>query len=625
MSHEPAGSVASTSRRPGEYVVVARRYRPQSFQELVGQNQVSQALATAINTNRVGHAYLFTGARGVGKTSTARIFAKALNCKTGPTPTPCNACDICLGIATGEDIDVLEIDGASNRGIDEIRQLRSNVNIRPSRAHFKIYIIDEVHMLTLPAFNALLKTLEEPPEHVKFIFCTTEPEKIPITILSRCQRFDFPPVEVRSIIDRLRFIVETEGASAEEEALQLLARRANGSMRDSQSLLEQLLSFCPSHITAQDVHAMLGTARGGQLAALANKLTERDAAGALRELDVALSEGVDAGQLTEQLVGYFRDMLAAAVGCGPEMLLHTMAAEFPQLQQTGQRLGLETLLALVQILDQAVGRMRYSTHVRTLLELAIVRISRLENLDELSDLVAQLRQGALAPAPRPAGSSQTSGPEKKKELMFSAARPVERGPIEQVESARPSVESSAGSRPIVDTQWSAVESPGLISTGARSVTSESSAEESASLAAGMNAPELSAARVEASWKEALAELGDMTADFARQADSIQFTGPNRLVASFRAGYTLHKEYCERPERRTKLEAALAKAIGRPVRLDLELLPGDSQTEQRPAPVQTNRQRMQERQRQPLVRQTIEMFDGEVLRVDEPRAGGEERS
>src|SRR5258707_3952604 len=179
----------------GEYVVVARRSRPQNFTELVGQNQVSQALANAITTNRVGHAYLFTGARGLGKTSTARIFAKALNCVNGPTASPCGECDIWQGVASGGDVDVIEIDGASNRGIDEIRQLRSNVNVRPSRARFKIYIIDEVHMLTVPAFNALLKTLEEPPPHVKFIFCTTDPEKIPITVLSRCQCFDFPPVE----------------------------------------------------------------------------------------------------------------------------------------------------------------------------------------------------------------------------------------------------------------------------------------------------------------------------------------------------------------------------------------------------------------------------------------------
>src|SRR3954465_5908799 len=201
-----------------QYVVVARRYRPQDFGQLVGQGQVSQALANAISTNRVGHAYLFTGARGVGKTSTARIFAKALNCVNGPTTTPCGQCDICQGIASGGDVDVIEIDGASNRGIDEIRQLRSNVNVRPSRARYKIYIIDEVHMLTTPAFNALLKTLEEPPEHVKFIFCTTEADKIPITVLSRCQRFDFAGIQTPQIIERLKFIADSEGVKTEPEA-----------------------------------------------------------------------------------------------------------------------------------------------------------------------------------------------------------------------------------------------------------------------------------------------------------------------------------------------------------------------------------------------------------------------
>ncbi|MCA9212148.1 MAG: DNA polymerase III subunit gamma/tau, partial [Planctomycetales bacterium] len=224
------------NRHSGEYVVVARRYRPQAFGDLIGQGMVAQALKNAISTDRVGHAYLFTGARGVGKTSTARILAKALNCSSGPTTEPCGTCDICLQIASGDDVDVLEIDGASNRGIDEIRQLRSNVGIRPSRSRFKVYIIDEVHMLTKEAFNALLKTLEEPPEHVKFIFCTTEPGKIPITVLSRCQRFDFSPVDTDDIARRLKFIVESEGAKAEPEALELLARRAAGSMRDSQSL-----------------------------------------------------------------------------------------------------------------------------------------------------------------------------------------------------------------------------------------------------------------------------------------------------------------------------------------------------------------------------------------------------
>src|SRR3974390_2710475 len=218
-----------------EYTVLARRYRPQQFAGLVGQEPVAQALMNALQSNRVAHAYLFTGARGVGKTSTARILAKALNCVQGPTGTPCDECDLCKAIASGEDIDVLEIDGASNRGIDEVREIRQNVQFRPSRARYKIYIIDEVHMLTGPAFNALLKTLEEPPPHVKFIFATTDVQKIPITILSRCQRFDFAGITSAKIAACLKRVVAAEGMQADDDALMIVARRAGGSMRDAQS------------------------------------------------------------------------------------------------------------------------------------------------------------------------------------------------------------------------------------------------------------------------------------------------------------------------------------------------------------------------------------------------------
>ncbi len=339
MESEQAGGADSATPQAGEYIVVARRYRPQGFLDLVGQTMVSQALQNAITTDRVGHAYLFTGARGVGKTSTARILSKALNCASGPTPNPCNECDVCQSIASGDDIDVLEIDGASNRGIDEIRQLRSNVSIRPSRSRFKIYIIDEVHMLTREAFNALLKTLEEPPEHVKFIFCTTAPEKIPITVLSRCQRFDFSPVETQAIVDRLRHIVQSEGAEADTEALELLARQAAGSMRDSQSLLEQLLAFAGEQITADTVHRMLGTAGSQQLRGVFDAIVQRDAAAALRQLNAALSQGVDAGQLAEQLLGGLRDLMTVAVGGDARLLLHTSESEFDHLRSPRHAMG----------------------------------------------------------------------------------------------------------------------------------------------------------------------------------------------------------------------------------------------------------------------------------------------
>ena len=274
--------------KTSQYTVVARRYRPQAFDDLIGQGHVVQALSNAINSSRVGHAYLFTGARGVGKTSSARIFAKCLNCQEGPTTSPCNQCDICESVSVGEDVDVLEIDGASNRGIDEIRQLRSNANVRPSRSRFKIYIIYEVHMLTQAAFNALLKTLEEPPEHVKFIFCTTDPQKIPITVLSRCQRFDFSPVKSDEIRNSLQKIATDEGIQADEAALALLARRANGSMRDSQSLLEQLLSFCGQEITTADVNQLLGTADIQMVADIARQMIANDSGGTLAAIHLSL-------------------------------------------------------------------------------------------------------------------------------------------------------------------------------------------------------------------------------------------------------------------------------------------------------------------------------------------------
>jgi DNA polymerase-3 subunit gamma/tau len=412
MSDSSSLPKSSDPASSGRYVVIARRYRPQSFEDLVGQEHVARALQQAISSDRVGHAYLFTGARGVGKTSAARILAKALNCVQGPTPTPCNECDVCLRVASGDDVDVLEIDGASNRGIDEIRQLRQNVAVRPSRVRFKIYIIDEVHMLTKEAFNALLKTLEEPPEHVKFIFATTEPQKIPITILSRCQRFDFAGISAGSIQERLAQIATAEGVEVDREALQILASRAAGSMRDSQSLLEQLLAVGHKKITAADVNSLIGIAPAERLTALVQHLVNRDAAAALAELDATIAGGVEIGLLLDQLVGYFRDAMTAAVGCSPDQLLYALPSQADEVGQVAKQLGLSTILAISQILDHTAARMRISMHGRTLVEMAVVRICQLGELDDLAALIAEIR-GTI-------GSPSRGG----HETTASAARPA---------------------------------------------------------------------------------------------------------------------------------------------------------------------------------------------------------
>ncbi len=286
------------------YTVVARRYRPQRFEDVVGQDHVVQALRNAIRLNRVTHAYLFSGTRGVGKTSIARIFAKCLNCKHGPTVEPCLECELCEAIAVGQDVDVIEIDGASNNGVESVRELRQNAGLRPSRSRFKIYYIDEVHMLSTGAFNALLKTLEEPPPHVKFFFATTEPNKIPITVLSRCQRYDFAGIAPDQIVETLRGICAREGIDAEPEALQSVARRAGGSMRDAQSLLEQLLSAGGEGLTVEGVHALLGTASDERLLDLIDALADHDPAAALSQVDRASREGVQPAELLNGLLDY---------------------------------------------------------------------------------------------------------------------------------------------------------------------------------------------------------------------------------------------------------------------------------------------------------------------------------
>ena len=404
----------SSSLRPDrtDYQVVARRYRPQLFEELVGQEHVARALKNAVTTGRVGHAYLFAGARGVGKTSAARILAKALNCEKGPTPEPCNRCSICQDIAAGSDIDVLEVDGASNRGIEEVRALRQNATLRPSRARYKIYIIDEVHMLTREAFNALLKTLEEPPPHVKFIFCTTEPNKVPATILSRCQRFDFSGISPEAICRRLSQILEKEGITAEPEALAIIARRAGGSMRDAQSLLEQVLAFGEGSVTEQTVRQLLGLAADEAIHRIVGAIAAGQPAAVLQELDQALTQGMDLAVFMEQLAGYFRDLMIVAAGCTEELLLYTSKAQLPELRKLAEQFGLETILAALQLLDHTLNRMRFSFQPRLVAELGLIRLARLEKLIEVAALLSQIhnRKAPVAPqttaTPRAVGSSR---------------------------------------------------------------------------------------------------------------------------------------------------------------------------------------------------------------------------
>ncbi|HEY4308592.1 MAG TPA: DNA polymerase III subunit gamma/tau [Pirellulales bacterium] len=586
-----------------EYVVVARRYRPQAFGQLVGQEHVARALTAAITSNRVGHAYLFTGARGVGKTSAARILAKCLNCVEGPAAVPCDRCDSCLSIASGDDVDVLEIDGASNRGIEEMRELRHNVGIRPSRSHFKIYIIDEVHMLTREAFNALLKTLEEPPEHVKFIFCTTEAEKIPVTILSRCQRFDFAGIQAGSIVGRLKQIVAAEGISADEQALVLLSRRAGGSMRDSQSLLEQLLAVGGKQITVDDVNNLLGTASDERLSRLAGHLVARDAAAAIADLDAAAAEGVDTGQLLDQLLVYFRDLMVAAVGGSSEILLQTDPTSQRLAIEQAEQLGLQTVMAAMQILDHTIARLRYSTQGRVLTELALVRICQLADLEELSTLVEQVRSGAG--------------------VVEISARSTERVTLPRAELSRPEAPRVALPS-AADASLKKNDEPVLADEESESTSSAlapavktSTAQTAQTSPAAVPLQPADAIRL---WQQTLARLQGMTADYASSADRVAISAPNSLVVTFAKKYNLAKAFCEKPEQAEKIERALTEVAGRMVRVTFELDQdaGPEAATAAPRPTQ-GRDRVREVAKHPMVTRAMELFDARPVRVDERRS------
>ncbi len=576
MSNQSAGDVPG---RQGEYIVVARRYRPQTFEQLVGQDLAARALTNAIETNRVGHAYLFTGARGVGKTSTARIFSKSLNCEHGPTAQPCDQCDTCQSITSGEDVDVIEIDGASNRGIDEIRQLRSNVNVRPSRSRFKIYIIDEVHMLTTDAFNALLKTLEEPPGHVKFIFCTTDPEKIPITVLSRCQRFDFAPVARDAIVGRLTEIVAAEDATAEVEALELLARRAAGSMRDSQSLLEQLLAFGGRNITVDGVHALLGTADVGVVSDISQALLDREAAKALGRVDQSLQDGVDVGQLAEQLLGYIRDVMTATVGADPELLRHAGADDFPRLQASGKKWGMATILASIQILDQTLSRMRYAVDRRTLFETALVRICCLEDLQDIANLIAG-------------------------------------------DAARPPVQTGAGSR-AANTRRASLPTPSKKKTTGDSSaglttdqkpSAESSCPPAANARTTLPKMEITADNADAVWRTVADQVTGLDAEAARSCKTVEFNGSDQLVVTFTKSF--HADRCRREPRQQQLEDLLCGITGKRIHIDYRVAAANGTTKS-PRKKSSNAM-IREAMNHPLVQEAMELFDAEVTRVAEPK-------
>jgi DNA polymerase III subunit gamma/tau len=377
------------------YEVFARKYRPQTFDDLVGQAHVSRTLKNAVAQNRLAHAYLFVGPRGIGKTSTARILAKALNCEKGPTITPDGTCDNCKEIAAGNSLDVLEIDGASNNGVEQVRELRDNVRYAPSKSRYKIYIIDEVHMLTAAAFNALLKTLEEPPPHVKFIFATTEPQKVLATIVSRCQRFDLHRIPAKLIADHLQFISGKEKITLEPAAAHAIARGAEGGLRDAESMLDQLVAFCGEKIAETDVLNVFGFTSEQTVIDLTGKILRSETAGALDVLYEQCEAGKDMMRLMSDLISYLRDLLVFKAK--PDALQEDVDPETQKaLAAQSELIENDRLLDLIDQFAQAEGRMKWAPNKKLHFEVAIIKAIQTLNqatLDEVIEKLGDLRDG----------------------------------------------------------------------------------------------------------------------------------------------------------------------------------------------------------------------------------------
>ena len=427
MSWAVAFSIPAVS-----YRVFARKYRPQTFAEVVGQDHITRTLQNAVNANRLAQAYLFVGPRGIGKTSTARILAKALNCVNGPTSQPCGECDVCKEIAEGRNLDVIEIDGASNNGVENIRDLRDNAAYAPTRGPFKIYLIDEVHMLSTGAFNALLKTLEEPPAHVKFIFATTEAQKVPATITSRCQRFDLRRIPSDLIQKHLLYIAENEKITLDADAADAIARGADGGLRDAESMLDQMVAFCGERITMNDVMDVFGFTPREVVANLAQALFAADAQAALGIVAMQSEAGKDLSRLTAELIGHLRDRLVAQA-CGGEV-------EVPQAK----------LLELIEHFGGAESAMKWVADKKLQLDVAVIKALHLLDETSLTDVIDALSGlcSGEVPAPRPARPLAPSRPVEQRSpepapvFTPKAVEPVVSPPL-STPAALPKVAESA--------------------------------------------------------------------------------------------------------------------------------------------------------------------------------------
>ncbi len=554
------------------YTVLARKYRSQTFDDVIGQDPIAQTLKNAIKTGRVAHAYLFTGTRGVGKTTMARVLAKALNCLAadGPTTTPCCTCDSCVAVNVGEDIDVIEIDGATNNGVEQVRELRQNAIYRPARARFKIYIIDEVHMLSVPAFNALLKILEEPPDHVKFIFATTEPNKVIPTIQSRCQRFDFNNIGPAAIAEQLKVILDKEKIKYEEDLVLPLARMANGSMRDGLSLLDRLISTGAEPLNAALLEQFLGCPNSEKIWNLIEQIGNRDAAGTLAAIEDLIGTGVSEVQIVDSLIDYMRDLMVVK-STGPQGQLLILSG--PQRKRAGELAGKFDIAALIYsiaTLEKLRWTIKNSDTSRALLEASLLRFALSEHFLNVEELLSQAKSGEAGGAKKKVAASPTT----EADTIFKSSR-------QRVTDDEPP-----------KTRYEAEDIPASVDIQS----------------------------IRDNWQNILrlinAKLGPGTAGLLSSAEPSRFEHGVLTLEFGPAGHT-HRRMCESNSRMEQIQVLLGEHFSTPVRLKFETAaPQPPQAETATSQPVTGSQKRNELLSDPAVKAVLMGLDATITGIEE---------
>lgn len=571
------------------FVSFYRKWRPQRFEDVVGQERVIRTLQNALRMNRIVHAYLFAGHRGTGKTTTARLLAKALNCQQGPTPEPCNSCPSCQAISGGYAVDVIEIDAASNRGIDEIRELRERVRLAPAEGRYKVYIIDEAHMMTAEAFNAFLKTLEEPPAHAVFILVTTEAHRLPPTILSRTQRFDFRRVPAKEIARRLQRIAREEGLSVEEDVLFLIARMSDGSVRDAESILDQLATFAQGKITREDVIALLGLVEEEVAHQATEVVISQDPVQALRLASRIVDEGKEVRQVLRFLLEHFRDLLIVKACPNPAELLDHQESYIAVLREEAAQLSMEQILRAIKILARSESESRFHPQLRLLLELTLLRLAGLDQEAPLGDLARRVEALEKHVIPSPPES-----PERGVGTRPSSAQPVASPPRGQ--PRHPLKGRGGGSDP----EPQAKEERGKRAPGEGGLDPPSTRRSS-------NGPQEGDedlyAVVASNWGRILETIKQKKMFcHALLIDAGLLKVENGTVlVGLRPGYTFHAEHLQAEENRTLVEEAIAQVVGRPLRFQCLI------TDLPPASEGTTSQTTD-----PLVSKAVELFGGRII-------------